>query len=127
MLLLLDLLSSEFIVEWLDHYGTRETRGRPSPLITAQTISSAFIGRGLRWIRGQRTRPAAEPAQQIVAVLAPGVLGGTSKTRARPAALYKSSGFLVKGPSLARRPGVPGNFHTRATPRLDFLTRHECA
>ncbi len=70
---------SEFIVDWLGQ-DTRDTQARRSALaVTAQTISSAFIGAGLRWIRGQRTRPAAELAQQIVAVLAPGVLGGARR------------------------------------------------
>jgi AcrR family transcriptional regulator len=70
---------SGFIVDWLGQ-DTRDTRARrPDLAITAQTISSAFIGAGLRWIRGQRTLPKAELTQQIVAVLAPGVLGGTRR------------------------------------------------
>jgi hypothetical protein len=70
---------SGFIADWLGQ-DTRDTRARrPTLAITAQTISSAFIGAGLRWIRDQRTRPAAELAQQIVAVLAPGVLDGARR------------------------------------------------
>jgi AcrR family transcriptional regulator len=66
---------SGFVVDWLGQ-DTRDTRARrPALAITAQTISSAFIGAGLKWIRGERACPAAELAQQIVAVLAPGVLG----------------------------------------------------
>ena len=66
---------SAFTLEWLSQNKAATQARRAAFAVTAQTISSAFIGAGLRWVRGERSRPAAELAQQIVAVLAPGVLG----------------------------------------------------
>ena len=65
---------SAFVVHRLSQSVPDAAARRTAIEAVALTVSLALLGAGLRWSRRERKQPSRELADQVVAVLAPGVL-----------------------------------------------------